>query len=69
MNKNVVATITLDENKDVLLNKKCLRHSMNRTQSKDHWIENYDINKVSLSCFNNKRSKNNKKLRNAKKRS
>ena len=30
MNKNVVATIRHNEYKDVLLNKKCLRHSMNR---------------------------------------
>ena len=30
MNKNVAATIRHNEYKDVLLNKKCLRHSMNR---------------------------------------
>ena len=34
-----------------LLNNKCLRHSMNRIQSKDHKIESYEINKKSLSCF------------------
>ena len=31
---NVVATISHDEYKDVLLYKKCLRHSLNRIQSK-----------------------------------
>ena len=49
-NKNVVATISHYEYKDVLLNKECLRHSMNRIQSKDHRIGTYEINKISLSC-------------------
>ena len=31
-------SISHNENKFVLLNKKCLRHSMNRIQSKDHRI-------------------------------
>ena len=34
VNKNVVAVINHNEYKDVLLNQKCLRHSMNRIQSK-----------------------------------
>ena len=38
VNKNVVATISYNEYKDVLLNKKCLRQSMNGIQSKDHGI-------------------------------
>ena len=38
VNKNVVVTISHNEYKDVLLNKKCLRHSMSRIQSKDHRI-------------------------------
>ena len=54
VNKNVVATISHNEYKDVLLNKKCLRHSMNRIQSKDHRIGTYEINKISLSCFHDK---------------
>ena len=54
VNRNVVATIRHDEYKDVLLNKKCLRHSMNRIQSKDHKIGTYEINKISLSCFDDK---------------
>ena len=33
INKNVVETISHNEYKNVLLNKKCLRHAMNRSQS------------------------------------
>ena len=36
VNKNVVATINYNEFKDVSLNKRCFKHSMNRIQSKDH---------------------------------
>ena len=36
VNANVIATIIHNKYKDVLLNKKCLRHSINTTQSKDH---------------------------------
>ena len=50
VNKNVVTTISHNEHKDVLLNKKCLRHSMNRIQSKDHRTETYKFNYISLSC-------------------
>ena len=46
VNRNVVATISQNEYKNVLLNKKCLRHSMNRIQSKDHKIGTYEINIV-----------------------
>ena len=41
-------------NIDVLLNYKCMRHSINRIQSKDHWIQTYEINKISLSYFDDK---------------
>ena len=54
MNKNIVAPISHNEYKDVLLNKKCLRHSMNRIQSNDHKIGTYEINKISLSSFDKK---------------
>ena len=53
-NRNVVATISHNVYKDFLLNEKCLRHSMNRIQSKNHRIGTYDINKISLSCFDEK---------------
>ena len=53
-NGNIVATRRQNEYKDALLNNKCLRHSMNRIQSKDHKIGTYEINKISLSCFDDK---------------
>ena len=54
VNKNVIETISYNEHKDVLLNKKFLRHSMNRIQSKDHKIVTYEISKISLSYFDDK---------------
>ena len=54
VNRNVVVTISHNKYKDVLLNQKCLRHSINRIQSKDHKIVTYEINKISLSCFDDK---------------
>ena len=54
MNRNVAITISHNEYKDVLVNNKFLRHSMNRIQSKDHKIETYEINKIALFCFDNK---------------
>ena len=42
------------EYKNALLNNKYLRHSMNRVQSKTHKIGSYKINKISLSCFDDK---------------
>ena len=47
VNKNGVVTIIHKECKDVFLNKKCLRHSMNEIQSKDHRTGTYEINKIS----------------------
>ena len=40
---------------DALFNKKVVRHKMKRIQSKLHEIGTYDINKISLNCFNDKR--------------
>ena len=37
--------------KNVLLNKICLRHSMNRIQCKNHKIWCYEFNKISVLCF------------------
>ena len=54
VNRNAVTAISHNEYKDVLLNKKYLKHSMNRIQSKDHEIGTYEINKISLSCFDDK---------------
>ena len=46
VNKNVIGAISHNECKDVLLNNKYIRHSMNRIQSKDHRIGTYEINKI-----------------------
>ena len=40
---------------NVLFNKKIIRHKMKRIQSKKHKLGTYDIDKISLSCFDNKR--------------
>ena len=40
---------------DVLFNKKMMRHKMKRIQSKLHGIGTYDVCKISLSCFDDKR--------------
>ena len=52
VNRNVVTTISHNESKDVLLNK--IEYLMNKIQTKDHKIETYEINKTSLSCFDDK---------------
>ena len=51
VNKHAVAKITNNEYKEVLLNKKCLRHSINRIQNKNHKIGSYEIYKTFLTCF------------------
>ena len=51
MNGNVVATINHNEYQDALSNNICIRHSMNRSQGKDHRIE---TNKISLALFEDK---------------
>ena len=54
VNKNIVVAISHNEYKGVLLNKKCLRYSMNTIQSKDNRIGTCEINKISLFCFDDK---------------
>ena len=54
VNSNVTATITYNEYKDLLLNIKCIRHSISRIQSKDHRIGTYEIKKNSLCSFDDK---------------
>ena len=43
------------EFKDTLFNKKIIRHKMRRIQSKKHKLGTYEIDKISLSCFDDKR--------------
>ena len=54
VNKNVVSTINHTEYKDFSLNNNCIRHSMNSIQNKDDIIGTYEINEISLSCFDYK---------------
>ena len=41
--------------KDVLFNEKIVRHKMKRIQSKKHKLGTYEIDKISLSCFDDKK--------------
>ena len=57
--KNVV-TISHNEYKNVLFNRKYLRHSINKIQSENHRIRACEINKISFSYFDDEmRSLNN----------
>ena len=53
--KGVNIATEFNEFKDVLFNKKVIWHKMKRIQAKKHKIGIYEINKISLSCFNDKR--------------
>ena len=53
--KGVNKQIRHKEFVDVLFNKKVVRHKMERIQSKLHRIRTYNVYKVSLSCFDDKR--------------
>ena len=53
--KGVNVSTEFNEFKDVLFNKKIISHKMKRIQSKKHKIGTYEIDKISLSCFEDKR--------------
>ena len=44
-----------NEFKDVLFNEKIIRHKMKRIQAEKHKMGTNEINKISLSCFDDKR--------------
>ena len=44
-----------DKFEDVLFNKRIIKHKMKRIQSKKHKLGTYEIDKISLSCFEDKR--------------
>ena len=52
--KGVNVATEFNEFKDVLFNKKIIRHKK-RIQAKKHKIGTYEIDKISLSCFDDKR--------------
>ena len=53
--KGVNIATEFNEFKDTLFNKKILRHKMKKIQNKKHKLGTYEINKISLSCFDDKR--------------
>ena len=53
--KGVNVATEFDKFKDVLFNEKIIRHKMKRIQSKKHKLGTYEIDKISLSCFDDKR--------------
>ena len=53
--KGVSIATEFDKIKNVLFNENIIRHKMKRIQSKKHKLGTYEIDKISLSCFDNKR--------------
>ena len=53
--KRVNVATEFNEFKDTLFNKKVLKHKMRRIQGKKDKMGIYEINKISLSCFDDKR--------------
>ena len=54
-NKGHNAFIEFQEFHDTLFQKKILRHTMRGIKSKNHNLGTYETNKISLSCFDDKR--------------
>ena len=53
--KGVNIATEFEEFKDTLFNKKIMRHKMRRIQAKKYKTGRYEIDKISLSCFDDKR--------------
>ena len=53
--KGVNFAAEFNEYKFILFNKKVIRHKIRRIQSKKHKIATYEVNKISLLCFDDKR--------------
>ena len=53
--KGVNIATKFNKFRDTLFNKKVLRYKMKRIQSKKHKLGTYEISKISLSCFDDKR--------------
>ena len=53
--KQINTATEINEFKDTLFSKKVIRIKMNRSQSKKHKTGTYEINKIWLECFDNKR--------------
>ena len=55
VNKNVVKKIRHKEFVDILFNETMIRHNIKRIQSRLHRLGTYDVCKICLSCFDDKR--------------
>ena len=53
--KGVSIAAEFNKFKDILFGKKIIRLKLKRIQSKKHKLGNYDIDKISLPCFDDKR--------------
>ena len=53
--KGVSIATEFNKFKDVLFNEKIIRYKMKRNQSKTHKLGAYETDKISLSCFDDKR--------------
>ena len=53
--KGVNIATEFNKLKNVLFDKKIIRHKMKRIQSKKHELGTFEIDKIFLSCFDNKR--------------
>ena len=53
--KGVNIATEFNEFREILFNKKVVRHKMKRIKSKKHKIGTYEINKISVSVFDDKR--------------
>ena len=53
--KGVNIATEFNEFKEILLNKKIIRHKMKRIQGKKHKMRTYETNKILLSVFDDKR--------------
>ena len=53
--KNVIKNIKHENYRDTLFNNKQMHHKMKTIRSQNHQLGSYEINKVSLSCFDDKR--------------
>ena len=53
--KGMSIATEFDKFKDVLFNEKIMRHKMKRIQSKKYKLGTYEIDKISLPCFDDKR--------------
>ena len=53
--KGVSIATEFDKIKNVLFNENIIRHKMKRIQSKNHKLGTYEIDKISWSCFDDKK--------------